>query len=852
MRAMTRLRRGVWRVLVCAGAVTLPAAASELASKPPSAATRAQPHSTRIASKTLADQQLLPNPFLQVLEGFGVAVAVDGDLALISATEALDMAGVTAGVVYAFERENGEWRQTQTLRPADPADAFARFGLALALQGTRAVVGVPGGDASVQQGYALVYVRANSQWAEEARLMASDGASRDEFGIDVAIDGDSVVVGASHASSLEVRRKGTTTDPTGAAYVYRRNGSAWTQQAKLLASDGQADDGFGRSVSIAGDTLLVGAPDDSTGSIGGHGSAYVFQRAASAWSQHAKLLATDRDQGDRFGTQVELRGDTALIGSPGDTIGLNEYQGSAYVHVRNAGTWSFQAKLVNADGRPIDRSFEAAGLSLALDGNVALVGAPGVDGAREDSGAVLVYERIGSAWQRREPVANPSDTLLGFGYAVAMSQDAAFTTAAQRCKGVDCGPSMAQAWTRNGDELSAPREVRGSEANFDQFGWGVAVQGDRALVGAPFASRQDEDARGSACFYARAGVAWQLQQCVRDHLSPGRSLFGVRVALHGDRAFIAAIGGGIDAGAVYVYRYAAATWTLEATLSAGTTAADNFGIALAAGDDRVLVGQLPVPVESAPGIVAVFERNAAGWQRTATLFAPAAEAGDEFGSSIAMAGDRVLIGAPRFETPTTQAGVAGAAYLFARQQGQWLHELGFGGSEAMQDRYCGAAVALVDDALAIGCSGSSVANDEYHGRVHVSSRNGATWTPLRTLDTTIHGRSAQFGHALGLSEEVLLVGAPGADDPNLGPYTGAVVRYARTNDTWVEAERTFGPARDSEYAASLAWDGHSAFIGAPRHSNVASLQQPGAVFVAHDLGDRLFRHGFEATAPSRR
>jgi hypothetical protein len=852
MRTMTRLRRGVWRVLVCAGVVTLPAAASELASKPPSAATAAQPHTTRIVAKTLADQLLLPNPALQVREGFGIAVAVDGDLALISATEALDALGVTTGVVYAFQREDGEWRQTQTLRPSNPADAFARFGFALALQGTRAVVGVPGGDASLQQGYALVYVRADSQWVEEARLAASDGASRDEFGIDVAIDGDSVVVGASGASSLETRRKGTTTDPTGAAYVYQRNGSAWVQQAKLLAADGQDDDAFGRSVSIAGDTVLVGAPDDGTGAIQRHGSAYVFLRVAGAWNQRVKLLAMDRDQGDRFGTQVQLQGDTALIGSPNDTIGLNEYQGSAYVHVRSAGAWTFQAKLVNADGRPLDRSFEAAGLSLALDGDVALVGAPGVDGVLEGSGAVLVYERIGNAWQRREPVANPAVALLGFGYAVAMSQDAAFTTSAQRCKGVDCGPSMAHAWTRSGDELSARREVLGSDANFDQFGWSVAVQGDRAVIGAPFASLQHEDANGSACFYTRVGAAWQLQQCPRDHLAQGRSLFGVRVALHGDRAFIAEIGGGIDSGAVYVYHYAAPAWTLEATLSAGTTTTDHFGIALAAGEDRVLVGQLPVPVDSAPGIVAVFERNAAGWQRTATLSAPAPEAGDEFGSSIALAGDRALIGAPRFETPTTQTGVTGAAHLLERQQGQWLHQLSFDGIEAMQDRYCGAAVALVDDALAIGCAGSSVANDANRGRVYVSNRNGATWTPLRALETTILGRSAQFGHALGLSEEVLLVGAPGADDPNLVPYAGAIVRYARTTGAWIEAERVFGPTRDSEYAVSLAWDGRTVFIGAPRHASVASLQQPGAVFVAQDLADRLFRHGFEASPASLR
>ena len=174
-----------------------------------------------------------------------------------------------------------------------------------------------------------MYVRSNGVWSEQAKLTASDGVADDLFGHSVSIDGDTAVIGAF--------RDDDNGSNSGSAYVYVRSDGVWSEQAKLTASDGAQDDSFGYSVSIDGDTVVVGAMDDDNGS--GSGSAYVYVRSNGVWSEQQKLTASDGATGDYFGYSVSIDGDAVIIGASGDEDNGNA-SGSAYVFVRSNGVWS--------------------------------------------------------------------------------------------------------------------------------------------------------------------------------------------------------------------------------------------------------------------------------------------------------------------------------------------------------------------------------------------------------------------------------------------------------------------------------------------------------------------------------
>jgi hypothetical protein len=198
-------------------------------------------------------------------------------------------------------------------------------------------------------------------WKEGQKLLALDGSVKNVFGSALSFDGDTLLIGAVLGDG--------NAESSGCAYVFVRSGVTWTQQAKLFASDGATNDQFGAWVSLDGDTALVGACwDDDNGKDSG--SAYVFTRSGTTWTQQAKLLASDGAASDLFGLCVSIDGDTALIGAQGDPIS-GDSPGYAYVFTRSGTTWTQQAKLLASDGAARD----CFGFIVSLDGDTALIGA---------------------------------------------------------------------------------------------------------------------------------------------------------------------------------------------------------------------------------------------------------------------------------------------------------------------------------------------------------------------------------------------------------------------------------------------------------------------------------------------
>jgi len=331
---------------------------------------------------------------------FGWSVSVDGDTAVIGAPYSYD--GFNSGSAYMFTRSGGTWTQQAKLNATDGAGG-KKFGYSVSVDGDTAVIGANGDKyAGSDSGSAYVFTRSGGTWTQQAKLIATDGAEYDYFGVSVSVDGDTAIIGTLGNS----------------AYMFTRSGGTWTQQAKLNATDGAAGDRFGVSVSVDGDTAVIGAYFDDDKGLDS-GSAYVFTRSGTTWTQQAKLNATDGAAGDYFGRSVSVDGDTAVIGAYHDDD-AGSISGSAYVFTRSGGTWMHQAKLNATDGA----EFDWFGYSVSVDGNTAVISANRDDDAGSNSGSAYVFTRSGITWTQQAKL-NATDGAAGdyFGASVSVDGD---------------------------------------------------------------------------------------------------------------------------------------------------------------------------------------------------------------------------------------------------------------------------------------------------------------------------------------------------------------------------------------------------------------------------------------------
>ena len=338
---------------------------------------------------------------------FGYTVALDGDTAVIGAPYN-DYWGGDSGSAYVFTRTAGVWSQQAKLRP-DRIFAGDHFGWSVAIDGDTVLVGaVSTDDSGPYSGTAYVFTRSGTTWSQQAQLTPAEGAGGDSIGWSVALDGDTALIGAQ-------LHDGATADE-GAAYVFTRSGTTWTEQAELTAFDATHGDAFGYSVALDGDTALIGVPYDYN-----PGSAYVFSRSGTTWTHQAKLTASDGAYLDYFGWSVALAGDTALIGARlDDDNGLPD-SGSLYVFTRSVSVWSQQTKLTPSDAAAGDQF----GFSAAFEGDEAVIGAPYDDDNAVDSGSAYLFTRTGGVWsETAKLLASMGDASDRLGYhheAVAVS-----------------------------------------------------------------------------------------------------------------------------------------------------------------------------------------------------------------------------------------------------------------------------------------------------------------------------------------------------------------------------------------------------------------------------------------------
>lgn len=356
------------------------------------------------------------------------------------------------------------------------------FGFGVSLSGDTAAISAYGDDSNgLDFGSVYIYTRLEGMWSQQAELFALDGATDEWFGRSVSISGDTVVVGASRDDDNGVF--------SGSVYVFKRDDGVWKQQAKLIADDGEHGDNFGNSVSICDDIIVVGASgaDNTNGS--NSGAAYIFTCDGSTWTQQAKLLPDDGAEGDSFGNSVSISGSVAVIGSYKDDGGAQD-SGSAYIYSRSESKWIQQAKLVPNDLMGGDWF----GRSVSVSGDTILVGAVKAD-------ACYVYVDNEGVWTQQSKLQPTDvDTSNSFGISVSVNNDTAVVGAFfDGDNGIQAG--SVYVYSRIGKKwISSAKLLASDGESGDWFGYSVSASYDEVIVGA----WQDDDngfASGSAALF---------------------------------------------------------------------------------------------------------------------------------------------------------------------------------------------------------------------------------------------------------------------------------------------------------------------------------------------------------------
>jgi len=318
---------------------------------------------------------------------FGDSAAVVGDLALVGAPYWDDYEAISAGAAYVLRFDGSAWIQEQKLVASD-LWRYAYFGIAVAIPapdqlliGAFNTINIPQGIGS---GSVYFFSHDGATWVESQEFFASDAERDDHFGRSVGADGDTALVGAPDNDDFG--------SSSGAAYIFRYNGVSWVQEAKLLPSDGGPREYFGRAVAISGDLAVVGVPGNGFDDV--VGAAYVFRRDGTSWIDEAELTPSDGQPRMTFGWSVAAANDTIAIGAP--EILKNTPSGSAYVFRFQGGDWIEEARLVGADVKPANHF----GYAVSIAGDIAVIGAADYEGHPDEdvSGSAHVFRFDGSSW----------------------------------------------------------------------------------------------------------------------------------------------------------------------------------------------------------------------------------------------------------------------------------------------------------------------------------------------------------------------------------------------------------------------------------------------------------------------
>ena len=723
----------------------------------------------------------------------GRDVSVDGDT-LIAGAPYTDMNEIeSSGTALVFRRDETQgWTLEAELVP-DLADPFEFFGCSVSISGDTAIVGAFSRDS--QTGASYVFTRTGGVWTQQSKLTASDAAVGDHFGWSVSISGDTAVTGAYLDDHV--------VENAGSAYIFTRSGEAWTQQAKLTASDPGVDDRFAYSVSISGDTAIVGAfEDDDNGS--NSGSAYIFSRSGTVWTQQSKLTPDDGREFDIFGYSVAVSGDTVLVGSPESDQGASN-TGAAYVFTCSSSVWTQQAMLLPGDAAEND----GFGFSVAVTGDTAVVGSISDDEREIDSGSSYVFTRSAETWNEQDKlVAEDGKSHDQFGKSVSVSGDTALVGAWYNDHdGADSG--SVYVFTRSGGLWTHEAKLGSESAEGDEFGYAVEISGETALIGAPFDDCED-NVTGSVYVFSQSDGIWTRQAKLTPPKTDDCHFFGSSICFSNDTALIGSIlkySFEYNSGPVYIYTRSDGLWEQQQKLtSPDADPYNSFGVSLSISGDTAVVGSCCDQEGGArTGAVYVFTRSDGTWTETAKLTASDAADNDFFGYSVSISGDTIIIGA--YGKDGTESG-EGAVYVFIQSGGTWSQQAKLTSGNPKEGDQFGYSVSLSGDIAVIGMPGN------IQRGAYIFKRTGDNWiqhSQLSSDDLDFYS----FGCSVDISGDAIMVGDRSQHNPV--SWAGAAYLFLQCGSEWIqEAKLTASDSAEHDhFGFCVSHDSKTALIGAP-------------------------------------
>ena len=759
----------------------------------------------------------------------------------------------------------------------DPAlgDAapYERFGASVAVDGTTMAIGSVGGrlgDGDVT-GVVRIFSKQNGIWKLQQKLVAPDAEPYDEFGASVALEGDTLVVGARNRGRLDRYHRG-------GAYVFERRAGTWSN-VQVLEGPDQPYGFFGNAIALSGEQLAIGASELPLDGISDVGIVSVFRHDASGWHASQTLGATPKSYGARFGAAVLFAGAELLVGAPGEKDG-----GAVYVFSLDEGRWSQRQRLVGSHTLADD----GLGVSLASDGARLLAGAPGADGG---SGNVVDWRRRDGAWVEWDrwlaaPAPPDEAPVQRFGARVAQ-QAGRFVVSAERgpdrysttgieihelaassgarvyaapYQGVPAAYDSVGALDVEGDEVfvglpnrsiapwSDAGEVRvvgangvdyavnaGVTATYEGFGQAVAANRDWVFVGAPGEHRHSGHS-GAVFAYDRHSLAVPPSVLTEPDGQESDD-FGAALALSGDTLLVGAQRDDQQHGSVRLYEYDGARWNPSASWP-NPADGELFGAILAADSTDAIVGSLYET--TSPGIhggaAYVYQRSGAGWLPPVRLVSRLIDNGDVFGVSVAIDGNVAVVGSIRItgDEQTGPMAIDGAARVFERSGSQWFETVYMERpSSAEPNGEFGTSVAVDGDTIFVGAP--------LLGEVHVWRRDDFRWRWVQRIAGPA-GASNRFGQRLRVVDHELWVASSPGYYP---PGGGGLHRYRAVGGEWRLA-RSILPANASEnmsFASGFAIEGGTAFVGTPLVPGYAPFVWSAGAVRIDEAG--LFDGGFE-------
>jgi len=752
---------------------------------------------------------------------FGCSIAISADTCVVGARRDDDK-GNNAGAAYVFVQASGVWSQQQKLLASDGAGGMMfgdSFGEAVAIDGDTCVIGASGKNSG--EGAAYVFTRTAGVWTEQQKLLASDHAGGFLFGYSVAIDGDTCVLGSIYSETLAV--------DIGAAYVFTRSAGVWTEQQKLIASDGLTGDEFGSSVSVNSDTCIVGASyADAPGADSG--AAYAFTRLLGIWTEQQKLTASDGAAGDEFGISVGLDGETCVIGARWNVNGGID-TGSAYVFLRSFGTWTEQQKLYPKDGASGDRY----GTRVGISGDFVVVGSPLDDDTGGSSGSAYIYFRYNAIWYIQAKY-RALDGLANkyFGISISISD----TSIAIGAYGDGDNGSYAGAayFFEINDSLiwEYKQKILASDGIADdQLGFSVSVLGDTCVVGAWYEGEAGPlEHFGAAYIYIKTGDIWIEQQKITTlgHQDPAHmngSLFSWSVALSTD-IFMGGCpydnnGEAWDNGSVFIFTRAGGTWSFSQKIPGPAYSGwgDEFGNSISISGDSCIIGGSGY--DNRTGSAFVYTNVGGTWTLQQQLNAFDRALNDFFGYASGIYEDTCVVGAYGDEAAT------GAAYVYTRTAGVWSFEQKLVASDGLPTDQFGYSVAITEDMIVVGAYGVDALGTG-SGAAYVFTRTAGVWTQTQKLVPYDNAKGDFFGWSVAFdSTTSLAIGARDAN--NIVTLTGAVYLYINSGGTWVESQKLIAPdfVQNHEFGYSVAINDGTLLVGAKHDDDLGA--NAGAAYI---------------------